>query len=125
MSLFNKKSEFLTMPRQHSIFGRRDSKLKLKLTITSRWISFFPSSNNKPSSTPYRVGSKIKVVSEEKYNEELSVGISYYSYYSTLVIDDDLNMGDMSGGNCSINNHTHSQQYYDSNNGDMSSGYGF
>ena len=34
-------------------------------------------------------------------------------------------MGDMSGGNCSINNNTLSQQYYDTNNGDVSSGYGF
>ena len=31
----------------------------------------------------------------------------------------------MSGGNCSLNNKTLSQHYCDSNNGDMSSGYGF
>ena len=34
-------------------------------------------------------------------------------------------MGDMSGGNCSMNNHILSQQDCDSNNGDASSEYGF
>ena len=34
-------------------------------------------------------------------------------------------MDDMSGGNCSTKNHTLSQHDSDSNNGDMSSGYGF
>ena len=34
-------------------------------------------------------------------------------------------MFNMSGGNCSLNNHTLSQQYCDSNNGDVGSGYGF
>ena len=34
-------------------------------------------------------------------------------------------MGDMSGGNVSMNKHTIYQQYCDSNNVDMSSGYGF
>ena len=53
------------------------------------------------------------------------MGIGDDSYYYTLVIDDDLNMGDMSGGNCSLNNHTLSKQYCYYNNGDVSSGYGF
>ena len=42
-----------------------------------------------------------------------------------MVVDDDLNMGNMSGGNCSLNNHTLSQQYCDYDNGDVSSGYLF
>ena len=45
-------------------------------------------------------------------------------YYSWLVIDDNLNMGYMSCGNCSLNNHNISQQYCDSNNDYVSSGYG-
>ena len=31
----------------------------------------------------------------------------------------------MSGWNCNLNNHTHSQQYWNSNNVDVSRGYGF
>ena len=34
-------------------------------------------------------------------------------------------MGDVSGGNCYMNNHTLCQQYFDSNNGDASNGNGF
>ena len=34
-------------------------------------------------------------------------------------------MGYMSGGNCSLNNHTLFQQYFDSNNVDVGSGCGF
>ena len=34
-------------------------------------------------------------------------------------------MGDMSGGNCSLNNHILYQRYCDSNNVDVSIGYGF
>ena len=34
-------------------------------------------------------------------------------------------MGDISGGNFYMNNHTLSQQYFDSNNGDVSNGNGF
>ena len=34
-------------------------------------------------------------------------------------------MGDTSGGDCSINKHTLYQHFCDSNNGDVSSGYGF
>ena len=41
------------------------------------------------------------------------------------MIDNDLKMGKMGGGNCYINNHLLYQQDCDSNNGDMSSGYGF
>ena len=47
------------------------------------------------------------------------------SYFSTFIIGDDLNIGDMSCGNWYTNNHTLSQQGCDSNNGDASSGYGF
>ena len=58
-------------------------------------------------------------------NEKLpSVIWDDYSYY-TLVVDDYLNMGDMSGGNFSINNHALSQNYCDSNNGDVSIRYVF
>ena len=39
---------------------------------------------------------------EEKSNEELPEGTGNgYSYYP-LVIDNDLNMSDISGGNCSL-----------------------
>ena len=54
----------------------------------------------------------------------MPAGIVDDYYYSPLFIDDYLNSGDTSGGNCSLNNHTISQQYFDSNNSDVSSGYG-
>ena len=47
------------------------------------------------------------------------------SNYFPLVIDDYFIMCDRSGGNCYMSNHTLSQKYFDSNNGDVSSGYGF
>ena len=40
------------------------------------------------------------------------------------IIDGVLKMGDISGGNFYMNNHTLSQQYFDSNNGDVSNGNG-
>ena len=112
------------MTHQQGIFGRRNSKNKINgLKSIYRGISFLPSSNNTPSSPSYCVGSKIKSVYEEKYNEELPAVIGDDSYYYQLIIDDDLKMGDMSGGNCYMNNHTLYQHYYDSNNGDVISGY--
>ena len=48
---------------------------KIMLKDTPRGITFCPSSNNTPSSTPSSVGSKRKVVPKEKYNEELPSGI--------------------------------------------------
>ena len=41
-----------------------------------------------------------------------------------MVIDYDENMGDMSGGNFSLNKKMISQQYFDFNNGDVCKGYG-
>ena len=95
------------------------------LAVTSIQISFCLSSNNTPSSPPYNVGSKRKSVPEEKSNDESPAGIGDDDSYYPLVIYDDLKMFNMSGGNCSLNKHTLSQQYCDSNNGDVSSGYGF
>ena len=43
----------------------------------------------------------------------------------SLVIGGDLKICDISGGNGYMNNHTHSQQDWDSNNGDVSSRNGF
>ena len=51
------------------------------------------------------MGIKRAVVFEGKLNEGFPVGIVYYSSCFPLVIDGDLNMGDMSGGNCSMKNH--------------------
>ena len=42
-----------------------------------------------------------------------------------MVVDDVFKMGDVSDGNCSINNHNLYQQDFDSNNGDVRSVYGF
>ena len=96
----------LRITRQQGIYGRRASKNKInKLTTTYRAISFSSSSNKTPPSPPYHVGSKRKVVLEEKSNEELPAGIGYDSSYYTLVIDDFLKMVDMSGGNFFLNNH--------------------
>ena len=62
-------SKVLTIPSQQGIFGRRASKNKRKkLTVTSRAISFQPSSNISPPSPPCRVSSKRKSAPEEKYN---------------------------------------------------------
>ena len=94
------------------------------MTVTYRSISFRPSSNNTPLSQPYCVFVK-ENCTWIKSNRELRVGIGDDSYYSPLVIDDDLNMGDTSGGNVSLNNHTISKKYCNTNNGDVRSGYGF
>ena len=119
-------SNVLAVPHQHVIYSRSNYKNKInKFTVTSKAISFFPSLNKTPPSPPYHFGSKIKSVPEEKYNEELPAGIEDYSYYYPLVVYYYLKMGDMSGGNFSLNNHSLSQQYFYSNNGDLSSGYGF
>ena len=67
------------------------------MTVTSRGVSFCPSSNNTPSSPLYTVISKRKSSPEEKYNEELPPCIGYYSSYYPLEIDDYLKMGDISG----------------------------
>ena len=42
-----------------------------------------------------------------------------------VIDDDDVNMIEVSGGNCYMNNHTLSQHYFYYNNGDVSSGYAF
>ena len=108
----------LTIPSQQGIFGRRDPENKInKFTVTSRGISFHPSSNKTPSSPPYSIDNKRKPAPEEKYNEELPAGIGEDYFYSPLFIDDDSKMGEVSGGNFSLKNHTLFQQYYDSNNG--------
>ena len=91
------------------------------MTETTRVISFHPSSNNTPSSTLSYAGIKRKAVPEEKPNDKLP---EYYSI-SLLVIDYGKKMGDKSGGNCSMIYHTLYQHACDSNNGDVSSGYGF
>ena len=95
------------------------------MIVTSRGILFCQSSNNASSSTPYRVVSKRKAIPEEKYNEESPASIVDDSSFYLLVIEDDFKMGDMSGGNCSMNNHTLSKKDCDSNDGDVISGYGF
>ena len=116
-------SNLLMMPHQLGIFGRRNSKNKInEMKYIYRGISFLPSSNNTPSSTSYCVVSKIKSVSEEKYNEELPAVIGdYYSYYPLIIVDD-LKMGETSDGKCYMNNHTLYQQYYEFNNSDVISG---
>ena len=68
---------------------------------------------------------KEKSLPEEKYYDELRAGIVDGSYFSPLVIDGYFELGDVSGWNGSINNHTLSQDYLDPNNGDARSGNGF
>ena len=60
------------------------------MTVTYSGVYFWSSSNNTPSSPPYRVGIEIKSVTENIYDEELNSGIGDGSSYSTLVINDDL-----------------------------------
>ena len=81
------------------------------MTVTSRGISFIQSLNNPPSNPSNCVDSEIKSVPEEKYNEKLNTGIGDNYSYSLLVIDDDLNVDDISCGNCSLNNHILPQNY--------------
>ena len=59
-------------------------------------------------------------LSKKKIKERLPT----YSSFSTFNIYDDLNVGDMSCGNCYNDNDTQSQWDCDYNNGDVSSGYG-
>ena len=57
-------SKVLMVPGQRGI-DRISPYKNIKLTVTSRGISFRLSSNNTPSSPPYSVGIKIKEVPEE------------------------------------------------------------
>ena len=114
------------MPRKQVIYGRKYFKnQKIKLTVAYKEILFRTPSNKTPPSPPYCVNSKRKAIPEGKSNEELPAPNGDDYSYSPLVIDDDLNMVDMSAGNFTLNNHTHSQQYYDPNNDVVSNGYSF
>ena len=93
--------------------------------MTSWAISSHPSSNKSPPSSPYHVGSFKKSVPEEKYDEKLPAGIGADSSSYPLAVDGDFNMGDMSGGNYILNNHTFFQYYCGSNNSFVSGRYGF
>ena len=64
---------------------------------------------------------KEKLSIKEKSKDKLP---AYYSF-TPLVINYDLHMYENSCGCCYKNNHTLSQNYCDSNNGDVSSGYVF
>ena len=75
----------------------------------------------RPSSSPSCFLSKRKYVHEEKPKDKLPAD----SFFSLFIIDDDLNMGDNSCGDCSTNNQTLSQQDFDCNNGDGTSRCGF
>ena len=100
----------------------------MTLTELSRGVYIHPISNNTPSSPPSGTGGKIKSLNKEKYDGELPAGIRNGSSFSTLVIDRDLQMGGVggvSGVNGSMTSHTLSQNYWDFNNGDMSSENGF
>ena len=95
------------MPRQRVIGRIKSSKNKNnKLTVTSRGMFFHSSSNNTPLSLIYCFGIKRKAVPEEKSNKYFPAGTVDNSTDSPLVVDDDLQMGDISGGNCSLNNNT-------------------
>ena len=93
------------MPHQKEIYSRSNSQMK-KLYIG---IAIRPSSNNIPSSPPSGPGIKIKALHEQKPDDELPAGIGGdYSLY-LLFIDGDLKIGDVSGGNFYMKNHTLSQ----------------
>ena len=68
---------------------------------------------------------KLSIITEENPNDKLPTGIGDDSYLSPSVINGDLKMVDVSGGNCYMENHTLSQQERGSNTGDMSSRNGF
>ena len=106
-------------PNRESMVKR----LLQKITVKPRAISFCLSPNKTLPSPQYPVGSKRKVAPEEKSKEKLPEGIGDPSSYSLLVIDNDLSMGNMSGWDCSIKNHTPSKQYCYSNDGDVISGF--
>ena len=56
---------------------------------------------------------------------EVPEGIGYSSSFTPSFIDGVLKIGDVSAGNCYMNNHTLSKQDCYSNSGDISSGNGF
>ena len=104
-------SKLLTMTCKLGIIRRKVNKnRKIALRETSR-----------PTILPSCFRSKTKSIHEIKLKEKLPAGSSF----SPLVIDDNLKTGDTSCGNFSMNNYTLSQQNFDSNNGNVSSGYGF
>ena len=110
------------MPCQRGIFSRRNLKrIKITLEESSRGIYIFPSSDNTPSSTPSGTSSKRKAPPEEKCDDELPEGIGDDYYFYPLDIDGDLNMGDMSVGNCYMKSHYFYQQDQGTNNGNTSS----
>ena len=102
------------MPFQQGICSRSPSKsMNIKLIEWSRAISISPSSNNIPSSSSYDPGRKIKALPEEKSDDESPVGIGGDYSLSPLVIGGYLNMGNVSGGNGSMNSHLIYQQDWD------------
>ena len=76
---------------------------------------------SRPPIPPSYVYSKRKYVHEEKLKEKWPAD----SYFSTLIVNDDLSIGDKSCGNYSMNKQTTFHQYCDSNNEDVNSRYGF
>ena len=94
-----------------------------KITSIQSYIGlpFCLSSNNTPSSPTSRLESKNKALPKEKSDDELPACIGDCYYFFLLVIDGDLKMGEVSGGNCSMNNHNLSQKDFDFNIGNVSS----
>ena len=90
--MFNQQttsSKVLTMTHQQGLSSKRASKkTRILLSNKSRGISFRQSSNNTPSSPPSGAVSKIQVVPEEKFNEELPAVIGDVSYFYPLVVID-------------------------------------
>ena len=99
------------MPHKVGI-GRRKAIKNMKRTLTD---------TSRPSSPLSGVCSNRKAVHEKKPKYKLPAASSFNS----LIINYDLNMGEKSCGDCSMDKHTLSQHDFDYNNVDVSSGFYF
>ena len=81
----------------------------LTLSESFRGFSIFLASNKTPSSPTYGTGIKIKLLPEEKIYDELPAGGGDDSSLSPLVVNGDLKIVNVSGGNGYINSHNLSQ----------------
>ena len=95
---------------------------KVTLTSSSRRSLICLSWNKTLSSPPSVSSNKIKSLSEDTQDDELSAGSIYDFSIYPLVTDGDFKIDDVSDGHRSMNSHTLSQHDWYLTNGDVSCG---